>query len=89
MTTLEAYLSPLLNLIDRALAVDPVPQTIVILADHDLLEFPLECLSVFRNSDVTSVSRDFSLQFFYQRFKKGEAGENLDYYYFFFQERSS
>ena len=76
ITALEAYLAPLLNLIDRALLVEPVPQTVVILADHDLLEFPLECLSVFRNCDDCSVSRDFSLQFFYQRFKRGDVGES-------------
>ncbi|XP_066929818.1 cilia- and flagella-associated protein 46-like [Clytia hemisphaerica] len=72
ITTLEAYMGPLLTKIHQSLSIDPIPQTVVILADEDLLEFPLECLSVFRRSEITTVSRDFSLQFFYHRFKRGE-----------------
>lgn len=74
MTTLEAYLSPLLTIIQNALLVDPIPQTVIILADDDLLEFPLECLTVFHMKEITTVARDFSLQFFYHRFKRGESG---------------
>jgi hypothetical protein len=41
----------------------------VILADLDLFEFPLECLKVFHdNQMISSISRDFSLQFFATRF---------------------
>jgi hypothetical protein len=74
MTTLEAYLAPLLTIIHTALLIDPIPQTVIILADDDLLEFPLECLTVFHKKEITTVARDFSLQFFYHRFKRGEIG---------------
>jgi len=41
----------------------------VILADLELFEFPLECLKVFHdNQMISSISRDFSLQFFATRF---------------------
>lgn len=37
------------------------------LADRDLLELPLESLSILQEEDLSFVSRDFSLQFFYSR----------------------
>ena len=41
---------------------------LVILADLALLEFPLEALKLFhKNQSLSSVSRDFSLQFIYNR----------------------
>ena len=39
----------------------------VILSDSDLLELPLEAMTIFDQKHVTSVSRDFSLQMFYYR----------------------
>lgn len=44
-------------------------EKLIILADIDLLELPLECLKVFYdNQNLCSISRDFSLQFFSNRF---------------------
>ena len=41
---------------------------IVILADLSLLEFPLEALKLFhKNQTISSISRDFSMQFLYNR----------------------
>lgn len=49
---------------------------IIILADSDLLELPLESLSVFREfENIISVSRDISLQLFYHRFHQEEIFE--------------
>ncbi|XP_014779855.1 cilia- and flagella-associated protein 46 [Octopus bimaculoides] len=49
---------------------------IIILADSDLLELPLESLSVFREfENIISVSRDISLQLFYHRFHQDEVSE--------------
>ncbi|XP_029648903.1 cilia- and flagella-associated protein 46-like [Octopus sinensis] len=49
---------------------------IIILADSDLLELPLESLSVFREfENIISVSRDISLQLFYHRFHQEEVVE--------------
>lgn len=44
-------------------------ERLIILADLDLMEFPLELLQVFHNSkSVAAISRDFSLHFFATRF---------------------
>lgn len=44
-------------------------EKLIILADMSLLEFPLESLKVFYdNQSISSISRDFSLQFFSTRF---------------------
>ncbi|KAL2302670.1 hypothetical protein Nmel_010113 [Mimus melanotis] len=40
---------------------------VVLLGDPLLLELPLEALSVFKEEGISSVSRDFSLQFLYNR----------------------
>ncbi|XP_056147442.1 cilia- and flagella-associated protein 46 [Lampris incognitus] len=42
-------------------------ENLVLLADRRLLELPLEALSVLQEEGLTSVSRDFSLQFLYSR----------------------
>lgn len=49
--------------------------SVVILADRTLLEFPLEALSVLQTKGIGSVSRDFSLQVLHTRLQTDEAGE--------------
>ena len=50
----------------------PMPkpvEKIILLADLDLMEFPLESLKfIQKNFGVHSIARDFSLQFFATRF---------------------
>ncbi|KAL3864704.1 hypothetical protein ACJMK2_006363 [Sinanodonta woodiana] len=47
----------------------PPPQEyMVLLADPDLMELPLETLQVLQSESVVSLSRDFSLQLFYHRY---------------------
>lgn len=47
----------------------PPPQEyVILLADPDLLELPLEALKVFQIDSIASLTRDFSLQLFYHRF---------------------
>lgn len=41
----------------------------VLLVDSDLMEFPLESLELLGDTRIRSVSRDFSLQMFYDRMK--------------------
>lgn len=50
-------------------------ESVVILADRTLLEFPLEALSVLQVNGIGSVSRDFSLQVLHARLQMDEAGE--------------
>lgn len=50
-------------------------ESVVILADRMLLEFPLEALSVLQVENISSVSRDFSLQVLHTRLQMAEAGE--------------
>lgn len=47
---------------------------VVLLGDALLMELPLEALSVFKEEGISSVSRDFSLQFLYNRLHWAEAG---------------
>lgn len=50
------------------MAIKPADK-IIILADLDLCELPLEALRIFYdNPSVLSLSRDFSLQFFTNRY---------------------
>lgn len=42
---------------------------VILLADSDLMEFPLESLELLDNGRIHSVSRDFSLQMLYERMK--------------------
>uniref|UniRef100_A0A4W3KBP1 Uncharacterized protein n=1 Tax=Callorhinchus milii TaxID=7868 RepID=A0A4W3KBP1_CALMI len=44
---------------------------IILLPDNLLLELPLETLRFLQKHEITSVSRDFSLQFLYNRFHRG------------------
>ncbi|XP_068112949.1 cilia- and flagella-associated protein 46 isoform X2 [Hyperolius riggenbachi] len=46
---------------------EEVGDCIVVLADRWLEQLPLEALAVFKDESVSSVSRDFSLQFLYNR----------------------
>ncbi|XP_071090002.1 cilia- and flagella-associated protein 46-like [Haliotis cracherodii] len=48
--------------------VPPSQECVIILADPDLLEMPLEALDCLKADDIYSLSRDFSLQVFYHRF---------------------
>lgn len=47
---------------------------VVLLGDALLMELPLEALSIFKEEGISSVSRDFSLQFLYNRLRWAEAG---------------
>ncbi|KAI2658158.1 Cilia- and flagella-associated protein 46 [Labeo rohita] len=51
-------------------------ESVVILADRMLLEFPLEALSVLQVENISSVSRDFSLQVLHTRLQMAEAVES-------------
>ena len=44
--------------------------TVILLADFDLLQMPLEALSLLKMDCVKSVARDFSLQMFFHRIKR-------------------
>ena len=67
--TTEAYLGSVLQQITKNLQIDPIPETVIILADSELMHLPLEALPTFRLADIKSVSRDFSLQIFFHRIK--------------------
>ncbi|XP_067242183.1 cilia- and flagella-associated protein 46 [Chanodichthys erythropterus] len=57
----------------------PLPdpgESVVILADRMLLEFPLEALSVLQADGISSVSRDFSLQVLHARLQTDDAVES-------------
>ncbi len=63
--------------------VKPV-EKVVLLADLELFEFPLECLRVFReNNSINSIVRDFSVHFFATRLNSlRETGWSLPTHYF-------
>jgi len=50
-------------------------ETVVLLADADLLELPLEAVASLRAEVVESVSRDISLQLLYHRLTTTPPGE--------------
>lgn len=51
---------------------------LIILADLDLFEFPLESLKIFHhNLSICSISRDFSLQFFASRVILNREAESM------------
>lgn len=53
-------------------------ERLVILADLDLMEFPLEILYVLHhNKSIASITRDFSLQFFATRFYGQKEGKHI------------
>ena len=47
-------------------------EAVVLLADEWLLQLPLEALNIFAVPQITSLSRDFSLQFHYHRVHPAE-----------------
>lgn len=49
------------------LSPEAVSESVVVLADEWLLQLPLEALKTFAVPQITSISRDFSLQFHYHR----------------------
>ena len=49
---------------------------VILIADRDLLELPLEGLSVFDDGLVSSLSRDFSLQMLCNRLRREEPGKS-------------
>ena len=51
------------------------PETVVLLADADLLELPLEAVAALRADTVDSLSRDISLQLLYHRLTTTPPGE--------------
>ncbi|XP_066410721.1 cilia- and flagella-associated protein 46 [Molothrus aeneus] len=50
---------------------------VVLLGDTLLMELPLEALSIFKEEGISSVSRDFSLQFLYNRLHWAESETEL------------
>ena len=54
------------------LSPETVSESVVLLADEWLLQLPLEALKVFAVPQITSISRDFSLQFHYHRVHPAE-----------------
>ena len=71
--------SCVVNLVFLPFRQDSVAETIVLLADSDLLQLPLEALPIFRHPEIKSVSRDFSLQTFSHRITQGELPGKLNY----------
>ncbi|KAM6416110.1 cilia- and flagella-associated protein 46 [Rhynochetos jubatus] len=51
---------------------------VVLLADTLFMELPLEALSIFGEEGISSVSRDFSLQFLYNRVHVAEAESGVN-----------
>ncbi|KAM7074050.1 cilia- and flagella-associated protein 46 isoform 1-T1 [Molossus nigricans] len=64
---------------ERKLSLAPVEpeaaDSVVLIVDRQLLELPLEGLSVFAGGTVSSVSRDFSLQMLFNRLHQEEAAD--------------
>ncbi|XP_060097359.1 cilia- and flagella-associated protein 46 [Heteronotia binoei] len=60
------------NITTQAGAPD-MGECVILLADKYLMELPLESLSIFQEDAISSVSRDFSLQFLYNRIHKEES----------------
>ena len=61
VTNMSAFCSP-----------EAVSESVVVLADEWLLQLPLEALKTFAVPQITSISRDFSLQFHYHRVHPAE-----------------
>ena len=59
------------------LSPESVSESIVLLADEWLLQLPLEAIRVFAVPQITSISRDFSLQFHYHRVHPAERSGNF------------
>lgn len=76
VAAVEAYLDPILTKLHPALNPDAVSESVVLLADEWLLQLPLEALKTFAVPQITSISRDFSLQFHYHRVHPAERSES-------------
>ncbi|CAH3151990.1 unnamed protein product [Porites lobata] len=76
VAAVEAYLDPILTKLHPALNPESVSESIVLLADEWLLQLPLEAIRVFAVPQITSISRDFSLQFHYHRVHPAERSES-------------
>ena len=62
------------------LSPEAVSESLVLLADEWLLQLPLEALKTFAVPQITSISRDFSLQLHYHRVHPAErSGERCRY----------
>lgn len=59
-----------------SLSPEAVSESVVLLADEWLLQLPLEALKTFAVPQITSISRDFSLQFHYHRVHPAERSGN-------------
>ncbi|XP_065641245.1 cilia- and flagella-associated protein 46 isoform X1 [Hydra vulgaris] len=66
IAVIEAYFGDILTQFEKFLSKEK-ETIIIILADKDLLQLPLEAMSVFSNQNIKSVTRDFSLQILYHR----------------------
>jgi len=76
VAAVEAYLDPILTKLHPALNPETVSESVVLLADEWLLQLPLEALKTFAVPQITSISRDFSLQFHYHRVHPAERSES-------------
>ncbi|KAL9983920.1 hypothetical protein ACROYT_G006166 [Oculina patagonica] len=76
VAAVEAYLDPILTKLHPALNPEAVSESVVLLADEWLLQLPLEALKTFAVPQITSISRDFSLQFHYHRVHPAERSES-------------
>lgn len=74
------YLHRLTQFPPSLYSAESMSDTIVLLADDNLLLLPLESLSVFLTPRVTSLTRDFSLQFLYHRLHQSE-GKNMQLHF--------
>ncbi|XP_074608699.1 cilia- and flagella-associated protein 46-like [Acropora palmata] len=76
VAAIEAYLDPVLTKLHAALNPEAVSEAVVLLADEWLLQLPLEALNIFAVPQITSLSRDFSLQFHYHRVHPAERSDS-------------
>ncbi|XP_041368336.1 cilia- and flagella-associated protein 46-like isoform X2 [Gigantopelta aegis] len=77
VAAMELYLKPIMEPIEAALSSnppvtvkDPPPsqECVILLADPDLMQMPLEALECLSAELIAAFSRDFSLQLFYHRY---------------------
>ena len=56
---------------------------VVLLCDEHLLKLPLEAMKIFHAPGIKSLSRDFSFQMFYHRYKQRDLGNIVSYNFLF------
>lgn len=71
-----------------SLSPEAVSESVVLLADEWLLQLPLEALKTFAVPQITSISRDFSLQFHYHRVHPAERSGNRYIYMSMYKSRA-